>query len=114
MQLSVSCSSMYNVYLSLFPSLSNADDNEFRSVLAFISREDGFRAKSRRLFPARNSFNDDDLYDNLPGDRATDAAARSIPEERKTDLGLLTRASRASPTSPTDRKFADGKTQSSF
>lgn len=47
--------SAHNVYLSLFPSLSNADDNEFRSVLAFISREDGFeRTKSRRFFPARN------------------------------------------------------------
>lgn len=36
------------------------------------------------------------------------------PKERKTNLGLLTCADRASPTSSCDRKFADGKTQSSI
>jgi len=69
---------------------SNPDDNEFRSRFPFVSRQDEFDERNRDGFsPARKQFNDDDLYGDLPGD-CDGCCAPDHPEERKTDLELLT------------------------
>lgn len=62
--------------------------------------------RSRRFLSVRKQFNDDDLYDDLPGDCAWSNAAASPSKERKMDFELLTRAGRIPSTSPSDRKFA--------